>query len=54
MADLNRLRDLIEMEMVQRSEEGCDTSGFAERLSEAAGDHERLMALYGMLANLEP
>lgn len=54
MMDLNGLRDLIEMEIVQRWEEGCDTSGFAERLSAAAGDRERLMALYGELANLEP
>lgn len=36
------LRSLVEQEITQRTEEGCDTSGFAERLGSASANDEML------------
>lgn len=45
------LRDLVKEEITQRSEEGCDTTGFPERL-DGCGSSDELMAVYEDLQRL--
>lgn len=52
MAGWAPLYKLLEEEIIQRTEEGCDTSGFAGRVAAAKGDNDALMALYQQLRNL--
>lgn len=51
MPGWTNLRNLIKEEITQRSEEGCDTSGFAERWEAASGDGQ-MMELYWQLRKL--
>lgn len=52
MAGWTLLDMLIEQEVVQRREEGCDVTGFAERAKEAGTDSKKLMAIYEELMAL--
>ena len=49
MAGWTTLEKLLKGEIIQREEEGCDVTGFAKRLEEAAGDNGRLNRLYDEL-----
>lgn len=51
MPGWNNLKNLIKEEMIQRSEEGCDISGFEEKWQAAATD-ARLMEIYDELQAL--
>ncbi len=46
------LYDLLCAEVKQRNEEGCDVSGFAERVQAAKGDYQACLALYDELEAL--
>ncbi|WP_127493717.1 ADP-ribosylglycohydrolase family protein [Paenibacillus glycanilyticus] len=48
-----QLKLLVELEINQRTEEGCDTSGFREQWQDAGEDHDRLMKIYYQLSELE-
>lgn len=52
MAGWDRLQELVRLEIVQKSEEGCDVTGFRERAALAGEDEGRLMALYAELQTL--
>jgi len=52
MAGWTCLRELVRQEIIQRSEEGCDTAGLEERWRDAATDDE-LMAIYSDLRELQ-
>ena len=52
MAGWTTLEKLLKGEIIQREEEGCDVTGFAQRLEEAAGDNGRLNRLYDELMEL--
>ena len=54
MAGWTTLEKLLKGEIIQREEEGCDVTGFAQRLEEAAGDNGRLNRLYDELMELKP
>src|ERR1041385_5105326 len=54
MAGWDTLENLVREELVQRKQEGCDISGFAERFSKADGDDQRLMQVYHDLMELSP
>ena len=54
MAGWTTLEKLLKGEIIQREEEGCDVTGFAKRLEEAAGDNGRLNRLYDELMELKP
>ena len=51
MTEYEYLRELIALEIKQRTEEGCNTAGFASRL-DGCNDTEALSALYGELTAL--
>jgi len=53
MAGWDDLQGLVRAELVQRTEEGCDTAGFAEKLEAAGSDEEKLTAVYRELSALE-
>lgn len=46
------LKDLLNAEVTQRKEEGCDVNGFAERIAAANGDYAACSALYDELEKL--
>lgn len=52
MAGWEPLKDLVRLEIIQREEEGCDTSGFDDKLAVAGGNQGTLMALYEELCVL--
>lgn len=52
MAGWDTLKELIKQEIIQRTEEGCDTFGFSQKFEEAGGDEEKLMGLYQELSSL--
>lgn len=52
MAGWEPLKQLLEAEIVQRREEGCETEGFFERLELAGDDQEAIMDLYKELMAL--
>lgn len=52
MARWNSLQSLVEAEIVERREEGCDVTGFQERVAACAGDLDRLMEVYQELSAL--
>ncbi|MFD0673558.1 ADP-ribosylglycohydrolase family protein [Cohnella sp. GCM10027633] len=53
MAGWDALDQLVKFEITQRTEEGCDTSGMADKLAAIApDDREKLMALYEELRAL--
>jgi ADP-ribosylglycohydrolase len=51
MAGWQKLRELVREEIIQRTEEGCDTHGFQERWEQAVSDSE-LMLIYDDLSKL--
>jgi len=53
MAGWDTLKGLLKEELKQRTEEGCDTSGFAEKIISAGDDKEALNAVYDELMALE-
>jgi ADP-ribosylglycohydrolase len=53
MAGWDPLKALVREEVVQRTEEGCDTQGFAQRAEEAGDDEGKLMSLYEELSKLQ-
>ncbi|MBO9605856.1 MAG: ADP-ribosylglycohydrolase family protein [Paenibacillaceae bacterium] len=52
MAGWRDLHELVRAEVKQRTEEGCATEGFAEKVAEAGTDRTRLMAVYNELMAL--
>jgi len=54
MAKWIGLREIVRDEIQQRREEGCDVSGFAERLEAAGTDEAPIMDVYRALTALEP
>lgn len=48
------LRDIVREEITQRREEGCQVSGFIERLDAAGTNESQLMEVYHALMALEP
>jgi ADP-ribosylglycohydrolase len=54
MAGWDRFANLVRDEVKQRREEGCDVTGFAERIEAAGENDEQLTALYRELSALEP
>lgn len=52
MAGWASLEELILMEVTQRREEGCDTSGFPEKITACKSDPDKLMAVYRELCAL--
>ncbi|AJY73789.1 ADP-ribosylglycohydrolase family protein [Paenibacillus beijingensis] len=52
MAGWDSLKYLVQFEMIQRGEEGCNVDGFTEKLSQAGDDEEKLMELYEEIAVL--
>lgn len=48
------LRDILREEIMQRGEEGCDVTGFTERLEAAGMDEAQIMEVYRTLMALEP
>ncbi len=52
MAGWDTLENLLREEMIQRGQEGCDISGFAERFTAAHGDETILMDIYHTLMEL--
>jgi ADP-ribosylglycohydrolase len=52
MAGWTLLDTLVQNEVVQRKEEGCDVEGYAERVEAAGTDQEKLMAIYNELMAL--
>ncbi len=52
MAGWAPLEKLLEEEVIQRTEEGCNTTGFAGRVAAAKGDNTALMELYHQLQKL--
>ncbi|MFD0710909.1 ADP-ribosylglycohydrolase family protein [Paenibacillus sp. GCM10027626] len=48
------LREIVSKEIIQRREEGCDVSGFEERLEAADTNEAKLMEVYHALMALEP
>jgi len=54
MPSLTTLRALIEDEMVQLEEEGCDVHVTASDIEAASGNLESLLAIYGQLRTLKP
>lgn len=53
MAGWADLKELVQKEIVQRREEGCDTAGFEVKWKEAGDDESKLMAVYEELGKLE-
>ncbi|MHA6484860.1 ADP-ribosylglycohydrolase family protein [Paenibacillus sp. strain BS8-2] len=53
MAGWTNLFELVEKEVVQRREEGCEVAGFAERVRAAEQDETQLMRIYNELMQLE-
>ncbi|WP_028611564.1 ADP-ribosylglycohydrolase family protein [Paenibacillus harenae] len=53
MAGWDTLQVLVREEVVQRTQEGCDTQGFAQRAAEAGEDEGKLLALMKELSLLE-
>lgn len=52
MARWNSLQSLVEAEIVERREEGCDVTGFQERVAACGGNLDRLMEVYQELSAL--
>jgi ADP-ribosylglycohydrolase len=52
MAGWERLQETVQFELVQRGEEGCQIDGFAEKLTAAGEDEEKLMQVYNELMAL--
>ncbi|GAA3409666.1 ADP-ribosylglycohydrolase family protein [Paenibacillus hodogayensis] len=52
MAGWTLLDELVEKEVVQRRQEGCEVEGFAERVAAAGKDEAQLMAIYQELMAL--
>ncbi|MCU6707385.1 ADP-ribosylglycohydrolase family protein [Paenibacillus sp. J5C_2022] len=53
MSNWNGLRELIRQEVTQRREEGCDVTGYAERVEKAEANEAELMGVYADLMALE-
>ena len=54
MPSLTTLRALIEEEMVQLEEEGCDVHVTASDIEAASGNLDSLLKVYGQLRTLKP
>src|SRR5690554_4182776 len=52
MAGWTHLYELVEKEVVQRQQEGCDVTGFAERVKAAENSDAQLMSIYEELEKL--
>ncbi|QGQ99953.1 ADP-ribosylglycohydrolase family protein [Paenibacillus psychroresistens] len=53
MAGWEQLKVLVDMEIIQRSEEGCDVTGFEAKWLNAGEDEAKLMEVYHQLMGLE-
>lgn len=53
MAGWDNLYNLIAQEIIQRQEEGCNVTGFTERLTEVGNNETELMRLYHELMSLQ-
>jgi len=53
MAGWDTLKNLLKEELKQRTEEGCDTSGFAEKITLAGDNKKALNMVYDELMTLE-
>ncbi|TMV43577.1 ADP-ribosylglycohydrolase family protein [Paenibacillus mesophilus] len=52
MAGWTSLDELVKKEVVQRSQEGCEVDGYAEKVAAAGTDEARLMSLYNEMIAL--
>lgn len=52
MAGWTLLEELVQKEVVQREQEGCDVAGFAEKVEAAGNDEAQLMDIYHALMAL--
>ncbi|UKS28408.1 ADP-ribosylglycohydrolase family protein [Paenibacillus sp. HWE-109] len=53
MAGWEKLKEIVNLEIVQRGEEGCDVSGFQAKWIKAGDDEAKLMEVYQQLMELE-
>lgn len=53
MAGWDSLENLLYAEVIERGEEGCDVTGYRERVAACCGDRDELMSLYRELEMLE-
>jgi ADP-ribosylglycohydrolase len=54
MAGWTTVRNLLDIELVQRRDEGCDITGYAQKLAETEDNLEELNAIYDEIMELEP
>ena len=52
MAGWDSLHNIVQFEIIQCEEEGCDVTGFTDKLAAAGDDHQKLMVVYDELTML--